>query len=169
MSSTSKIVLYDVAWQIRRVMMLAENDPFGGFGCRIGTLRNIESLQKYIEEATGVEKSRRIWRALNLMNATLLGFGSRGFEQKAMVVEARDEWSLEHSHGDLLKPFTEATWWEQVRRDLLIAPDEGLELVWTNLQKRVKTADQKAKRGVGGMQFRPDLQIFLELLKERLA
>src|SRR5690349_12497286 len=112
-----KLVLYDVEWQAMRVQLLASNNDYGGFGTVEGVKKNIAKLHEYVQESYGwcehnlatsskgcsmcIETYCRHWRVLNLLNATLLGYGSRypvDDPRMALVIITRDQYSLLYRH-----------------------------------------------------------------------
>ena len=90
-----KNIIYRPSWQKLRVSFLSSNHPNGGFTTETGTQDNLERLTNYINDATTgaqytVEENTRmgftmeeeyacrIYRAINLLNATWMGFGGTG-------------------------------------------------------------------------------------------
>lgn len=166
----SKSCLYDVYWQALRVSMLAKYNNYGGFGTVEGVTKNINTLQEYLVPDRQ-ERFYRNWRALNLMNATLLGYGTKmsGTEQERLIIEYRNELSARHQHL-LLQGFTWQEWdWDKVRTDLEVLYNRrtySFRNIRANLTTRKRTADRKEARGIGGMWFRTELQHFLTLMDE---
>lgn len=168
----NKAVLYDTVWQKLRVSLLSVNNEYGGWENADGARKNISLLSDYVSEAiTDTESALRLWRVLNLLNATLLGYGSRkkGTEEERLVIEYRDTISTEYAkvkhHIDSI-----AAWdWAAQKRNLeeMYANDRGtFNRIKANLALRVKTANRKEKANIGGMAHRGELQKWLDLMKE---
>jgi hypothetical protein len=153
--------------------MLATNNTYGGFGSLEGVDINIEKMKAYILEVQDsgdahVEYAYRVWRCLNLLNATLLGYGNKSNfdEHKKKIILMRDGLSLLHKRKGLAWLLS---WdWDVVRKDLREAKLEDLVMIKKNLMSRVATANRKEKANIGGMEFREELSYFLGILDEEL-
>lgn len=182
--------LYDCDWQKLRVSLLQENNDYGGFSTEIGVALNIVQLQKYannlisksdfmalpkvgsaLKGASRVvltEAYLRNWRILNLMNATLLGYGSKMYG----TVQAELVGAYQLECGDTHQAFTHAgfgfnvigEWdWGQVESGLrtMISNDiKSYKRIRDDLTKRRKVAMKR-----GGISHRPELVRFLELME----
>lgn len=166
-----KSCLYDVEWQQLRCEMLATNNTYGGFGPFDGVTINIGRCEEYLKE-DGIElqdRFHRTWRILNLMNATLLGFGNakRGSQAYDLVVKYRDEVSGYYK-GMQAQGYVFKQWdWAAVNVDLhALYLNElwAFNMIARNLAGRVKTAHRKQAAGTGGMQYRGELQRFLDMM-----
>lgn len=189
-------VLYRPSWQRLRVSFLSENNPFGGFTSIVGTDDNLRRLNNYIFDAfsktnemaaapayvqaecarmkmaLNEEFACRVWRGINLLNATHMGFSGMGLvgsEMDKEVVAYRDVLQSYYSTSDVQR--SEANWnWDVVQFEL--------EELWRNerywftkiyesLTKRNKTATKRRAR-TGGPQVdatRPELQKFLAIME----
>lgn len=155
-----KECLYDVEWQCLRVSLLSKS----------GTQEWTEALKQYVSSGDW-DRGERVWRVVNLCNATLLAYGSRDVGEQRAIVEAMRQWCYEQhvSFASL-----EAWDWLKVEGDLreLYVKDRGMfNAVKQNLQKRVKTSQYKArKRGevdnADGFKHRTELQHFLQLMAD---
>lgn len=160
--------LYDPYWQQLRVSFL------GTFGDIDTCQRSIQRLDKYIAGArAGLDDSERAlrnWRALNLLNAVLLGFGNKSIYSRALrqvVIDARDRYTLAHKEFTRVLAVREREGWDWnlVAAGLKELSDDVLWQIWNNLKKRVYTANRRKQ----GMTYRPELQIFLDYLKAEMV
>ncbi len=171
----SKECLYDVEWQVRRVSLLKQyNANKVGFSTREGVIANIDLLRDYFMQADlEVDAALRCYRIINLMAATMLGYKKeqtdlinlckKYHQEMATIYKARD-WGQHISGASGLK------WdWIKVKADLEKLWREDREMfdnIWENLQSRVGIANRKQRLGIGGMQFRNELQKFISLMVE---
>lgn len=158
--------LYDVPWQLLRLQMV------GGWTMRSGISTNLERLSVYVDLGfIGKNSPERIWRALNCLNAVLLGYGQGAAlgrdppDTKPLVVASRDLLSLEHQERplDTLKKWD----WELVRNDMQMPTwtYSDLRYLRTNLQRRLTSA---RRRKVDPKVTRPELVRFLDMLNTEL-
>lgn len=153
--NVSKAVLYSVQWQKLRVSLL------GNFNHEEGVKVNICKISNYIQETIldEIETARRLWRAINLLNAVRMGYHGQGLVGTMMdkhIISYRDKLqALRKNYSDL------GQWdWNDVERDLyfLKALDTNTyNKIYNNLQSRVKMAHYK----VGTMDNRSELAKFL--------
>jgi hypothetical protein len=171
MAKAALAVLYDVEWQRLRVSLLTKYNDYGGFGTIEGVQTNLMLLGNYVRLAGSQQETfYRNWRVLNLLDATLLGYGTRmqGTAQEGLVraeVNARQE--RHKAYIDAGYRFGEWNW-EKVARDLNdLYESSASEFanIKENLQQRIKTAMRKERLGTGGMQHRSELILFMELMQ----
>jgi hypothetical protein len=179
-------VLYDAAWQKLRVSCLSQNHRAGGFSTAAGTQDNLNRLNQYLDptsikqafDAGAVnpavktldeEYRCRIWRVLNLLNATRMGFrgqGKAGIAEDQAVGQYRDS-IMEQHMGGVVSSVDDRWDWQRVKEDL--------EVMWRNdrfwftaiykdLVNRTQRAGRRAQRGT--QVNRPELQQFVQLLEE---
>lgn len=165
-----KACLYDVEWQALRVSMLDGNNSYGGWSNMYGAETNLRRLSEYCDEVKESgdlkEYSRRIWRALNLINAVLLGYGNRKeVADIAHYLRTKPQGYYSRMWDKLKTNLRHETWdWDKVGKDLIRLRKNNKELwgaIYINLQKRVKTS---IKRN-GGLQHRSELEKFIELME----
>lgn len=78
----SKLVLYDLEWQILRVSLLAAHNSYGGWGSLEGTRTNIKKLRDYIDAALDEQdKFNRLYRANNLLAGVRLGYAQQSSDK----------------------------------------------------------------------------------------
>jgi hypothetical protein len=170
-------VLYDVAWQKLRVSFLRSYQPseLGGWTTVAGTNDNLNRLDDYIfadPNTTSVEEAdmqlaARVYRGLNLLNATRMGYVGQGLLNSAQDNEVRKyRNSLQALHGSLM-PYLEAvndTWdWDRVAEDLAYLWKEERYWFWAIHNDLVKRKKATLKRRET-MQTRPELDKFIELM-----
>lgn len=188
-------VLYRPSWQRLRVSFLRENHPNGGFTTLVGTDDNLKRLNNYIfdaysssfEMATAPEYVQtecarmktslqeefacRVWRGINLLNATRMGLSGMGLEGSEMDQAVAQYRNMLQEHYDPHHVMlVENAWdWEAIQYEL--------EELWRNerywfskifasLSDRNKKAIKKRSRTGGAQvdQTRPELQKFLTLM-----
>ena len=185
----SRNILYRPSWQKLRVSFLKTNHPNGGFSTPEGTSDNLKRLSNYIMDAEGTdlaaapayvreevvrmrmelqeEYACRVARAINLLNATHMGYRGTGFGSTEMdnaVVNYRN--SLQEVYNGHLAQRADNNWdWDVIQFEL--------EAMWRNerfwftaiysdLDKRRKTA---FKRRPDAAQTRPELHKFLDMME----
>lgn len=181
-----RAVLYRPSWQGLRISFLLENSANGGWTTTTGTRENLESLQHYVfmsgerikfqalTEARAMgysdraETSARIFRSINLLNATRMGYsgqGRAGTTQDIMVRNFRD--GLQNIQGLNYFPdlqLIDEKWdWAQVERELrgqYVAQPQVFDLVHKNLLNRVATA---TRRNIRVSRTREELIMYLGL------
>lgn len=177
MMKFSKECLYDVEWQALRVSLLSKYNTYGGFGTLSGIRINLHALNKYVENANllpepqnALEYTCRVWRVLNLLNATLLGYGNKPEfdEHRELITSTRDFLSKIHRFRWNSLPNGISWDWDKVESDLGKFGIEELSMILDNLNTRVATANRKKKQGTGGMEYRTELSRFITLLKTNL-
>lgn len=157
--------IYDVEWQILRVGLL------GSFATERGIEGIQERLQDYFDEALDdSEELVRRYRAINLLNATLLGYGSRPqFKMHRQMVHY-----LADSYRSAIRALeagdtkiSNAWDWSKVDEDLhkLYKDDPTtFDKILKNIEGRIKTAHYKRRLGKGGMEYRTELGLFYDLI-----
>jgi hypothetical protein len=156
-----------------RLSCLQAYSPEGGFGSEDGVRANLEKLQRYWDDAEGAEKTLRTWRIVNLLAATLLGYGARHDGKYVLVKMASEKWGKILRERSVLE---KTVWdWDKVAKDVealkagkfktpYVPDGPWASRLRVNLKGRVKTANKKEAAGTGGMKHRPELARFLELL-----
>lgn len=176
----SRKVLYDVRWQKMRVSFLGAHHASGGFTTPAGTLDNLQRMNQYLSDPAAYEPldascnnydeayACRVWRCLNLLNATRMGYqgqGKAGSEMDEAVRTYRDR--LQDQHNPHVLNRVDARWsWEVIHVDL--------ELLWRNerywfkaihddLKRRKRTTEKKRE---GDLSHRNELVTFLNLMEQ---
>jgi hypothetical protein len=189
---SSKTVLYRPSWQRLRVSCLGVNHPNGGFTTTEGTQDNLNRLNNYLTDAAveltipeyvaqenlrmgftdDEEFACRVWRILNLLNATRMGYsgqGQKGSPMDVAVEQYRDSIQGLYDGSTVVKA-TPKWNWDVVQFEL--------EELWRNerfwftaiyddLSRRNKVAGKRRERAGGPQvaQTRPELQKFLSLME----
>lgn len=178
---TGRPLLYDVGWQLLRVSLLARNNDTGGFQTLEGCEANISRLQEYLRSSsTPQEAFHRTWRILNLLNATLLGFGQRmkGTEQEAFIIYQRDRVQRIYRNLKGTGISFGMVHWDLVEKDLRELWEYDpywFVLILEDLKRRLKSAERKNLRKLEGLVSTPinleevalrrsDLMRFLSLM-----
>jgi hypothetical protein len=162
--NNQKAVLYDVRWQALRVQLL------GSFVHPIKIHRNIDKLNAYLSEVpeNSQEKFNRLWRILNLLNGTRMGFhgmGITGTSQDKILVEYRDKISKEYKNYQKAG-FEFKDWdWDKVEKDLEKLKDKN-DIIFTKIYKNLITRTKQAHRKVGTMKHRNELSTFIGLMEK---
>ena len=154
--------LYDVEWQVLRVSLLGKS----------GTVEWEGTLWHYMGE---MPSAQRVYRVLNLCNATLLAYGNKpGLDHERVVVKRLQEWCQAHGPYDEVLAWEQPWSWHKVLRDLYELYDNDIKAFWAvrlNLARRVKTAQYKARQrgdkdNESGLKHRPYLDQFLQLMDQ---
>lgn len=188
--------LYRPSWQRLRVSCLSVHHHAGGFTTADGTTDNLKRLDNYLLDAhvtqlvsqgrevpqyTVVECERmgikvpeeyacRVWRVLNLLNATRMGYAGQGLQGSEMdeaVRQYRD--MIQPSYdGSLVVKVNEKWNWDVVQFEL--------EEMWRNdrywfkaiendLERRVRVSDKRrSRKGDVTQNTRPELLRFMGLM-----
>lgn len=165
MYSAHKRVLYDPEWQSLRVSLLARNNRAGGFATLEGTKSNLVRLTAYLEAAESEqEEINRLWRILNLLNATRMGFSGQkqtGTPKDKAVQTFRDavqkKYNAHTAKGKSIKASDETT----VTQGLQRLPKAQRQKILQDLTKRQKQS--------GFSEARPELHKFVKQVKESLT
>jgi hypothetical protein len=172
-------VLYDVEWQKLRVSFLSKNDDLGGFTTFKGAVRNMARLNDYV---FGVDKDApypihdselavRLWRAINLLNATRMGYAGqelKGTPNDTLVESFRDEYRK--AYTDRMKLYVKKAnhhWsWLKVLEDLkhLYATDRSS---FYAIQEDLLGRERAARRRHNHVDdTRQELLVFLALMAD---
>jgi hypothetical protein len=170
-----KNVLYDVEWQALRVSLLATNAKGsaneGGFATVPGTQKNLEMLNKYFIDGASVstdEAALRVWRILNLLNATRMGYsgqGRKGSTQDVLVQKFRDR-IQEFYDGSRVSKLANNWDWDKVAMDLSDLKRSNrtsFDAIYRDVKKR---AVGNEARGGDNLANRADLLKFIGLMEE---
>jgi len=155
----SKVVVYNIPWQLLRIQLLARYSEKGGFDTVEGVRENIQKLKNYIGGKSDINK---VWRVLNLLNATRMGYAGQdeiGSPKDKLLVKYRDQISETYKNlkeTQEFKPDTDS----DIRADVRKAAPELLEKVYRDLRSRLK--EQPADAGPA----RERLQHFLKLIEK---
>jgi len=180
-----KQLLYRPSWQGLRVGLLQENSLNGGWTTEEGVEFNIDCLRHYVNmdnhailfqaatecRAMGYaieqERSLRLFRTINLLNATRMGYsgqGLRGTDQDVMVLEYRNQLQkLQTSMYMRDLTIVMHAWdWSVVKRELRRQHDSQrllFDLTRRNLIARFNHAASLDK-----VRTRPELVKYLDLM-----
>jgi len=163
-------VLYDVEWQKMRVSFLNVNHRSGGFTTLAGTDDNLTRLDQYIYAVPtdSVEFALRVWRGLNLLNATRMGLSGQGFangEIDNAVKVYRD--GLQNLYNPHVIVQASRDWnWDKVLQDLYTCYREEpywFKAIYDDLKRRKNVTSKKRQ---GDLSNRPDLLKFLSLMEQ---
>lgn len=162
----SKECLYDVGWQSLHCRML------GKWGNNYGVKQALEMLEGYWSYRVD-DRSERIWRTLNLLNAIKLGWEQSstmpGDEMVARVCEMYNKMTRLHSRNMTDPDYTLdlRVWnWDKVAEDLRMLSDRTFKEIKANIGRRVKSAERRAaKGGVDVKATREELFYFVALLE----
>jgi hypothetical protein len=151
-----KEVLYDVKWQSLRV------DLLGDFRNFEGTKVNVGRLSGYIRSAKDkIEKGRRIWRVLNLLNAVRMGYHGQKLvgtlQDKYITLFRNSVQEQREKYEDIGKEWD----WNKVKDDVSNMDDFTRKQILKNLKSRVKMSHYKT----GSTKNRPELMKFIGLLE----
>jgi hypothetical protein len=170
-------VLYDVWWQKMRVSCLAAHHQAGGFTTPQGTLDNLQRLNQYLNAPEAhhppnvtVEQERalRVWRILNLLNATHMGYQGQaqgGSEQDQAVIRYRDQIQTQYD-PHTIAPVDEQWDWNFVEADLMALwrnERYWFKAIMDDLGRRRKTTFKKRE---GDLSHRGELTQFLFLMEK---
>lgn len=159
----AKECLYDTNWQMLRVNLLSENNDYGGWWSDFGAPRNADIILNYVYEHRpgSPEFAVRVWRALNLLNAVLLGYGERVDKPTTWesVRRVRDDMSLLHEKYPL--PANFAWNWNDQADLLRMRKLKDLSILLLDLRAR----SRRAKRKKGTVKFRPELIKYISLIE----
>ena len=188
-----KKVLYRPSWQKLRVSCLAQNHPNGGFNTLEGTTDNLARLNNYIQDTMGSdinaapqyvqeecarmrfslqeERACRIWRVLNLLNATRMGYsgqGKRGSEMDRAVEAYRNVVQQWYDGSTVVR--VEPKWdWDVVQWELETMWREErywFTKIWDDLSRRGKVAaKRRVGQSIGIDKTRPELLKFLGIME----
>jgi hypothetical protein len=127
-------VLYEFAWQKVRVGCLRKYNFRGGWTTEAGVEQNLFTLDQYLAlgEALGPpEESVRIFRVVNLLNATRMGYSG---QRMGALGEARDR--IEKL-DDTVKDFRDAVHegWEYNKQAVI---DVGFNWSWPEVEEGVR-------------------------------
>ena len=154
-----KEILYDVKWQSLRVTLL------GNFGTFEGVKLNVSKMETYIRGTKDdIEKGRRLWRVLNLLNAVRMGYNGQklvGTRMDKFITMYRDH--VQEVRKDYM--YIGEEWdWDKVEKDIKQTDKFTLKEIHKNLMARTKMAKYK----VGSTKFRPELMKFMGLLEKEI-
>lgn len=191
-----KSVLYRPSWQRLRVSCLSKNNALGGFTTTTGTTDNLNRLNNYIEDANPTNPSNgietpayvtqecvrmkftleqeyacRVWRVLNMMNATHMGFSGQGLKGSPMdraVVEFRDLIQPGYN-GNVVDRATTKWDWDVVQfelEELWRNERYWFDAIWDDLYRRQKVATKRRrKEGDLVTNTRPELIRFVDIME----
>jgi hypothetical protein len=175
-------VLYDVEWQKLRVSLLAKNDSRGGFTTFKGVANNMRRLNDYVfgvgefrmggdESITDEEMALRLWRAINLLNATRMGYsgqGKKGDVEDVLIESFRN--SYRDAYTDRMKTYVkkaDRNWrWLKVFDDLkhLYAADKS---AFDQIREDLLSRERKARERHNHVDdTRHDLVLFLAFMAD---
>jgi len=168
----SKLVLYDLEWQILRVSLLAAHNKYGGWGSLEGARTNIKKLKDYIDAALDEQDTfNRLYRANNLLAGVRLGYAQQSHErfqnsQESHVVSIYQQLVSNKLHDMKDKGFKPVPPAEGKLEAALTMPDtdenlsytKAIKDVWHDLYNRYDRHKDKAHR------TREELIWFLNLI-----
>ena len=155
----SKVVVYNIPWQLLRIQLLSRFSEKGGFDTVEGVTENIQKLKSYIGGKSDINK---VWRVLNLLNATRMGYAGQeeiGSAKDKLLVKYRDQISETYQNlkeSQEFKPDSDA----DIRADVRKATPELLDKVYRDLRSRLK------EKPVGAGAARARLEHFLKLIEK---
>lgn len=181
-----RAVLYRPSWQALRISFLKENCANGGWTTTTGAKENLESLQHYVfateerikfqaltearsmDYSDRAETSARIFRGINLLNATRMGYSGQGRAGSVMDIMVRDfRDGLQNlqtmNYFRELELIDEKWNWDQVERELrgqYVAQPQVFDLVHKDLLGRAATA---TRRQIRVSRTRQELVMYLAL------
>jgi hypothetical protein len=172
-------VLYDVWWQKMRCSCLAAHHQNGGFTTGAGTLDNLQRLNQYLSPesvdlhrppnvSAEEEKACRVWRVLNLLNATRMGYQGMnlgGSEMDQAVQQYRDQLQPQYN-GSLVARVDDKWDWNFVQTDLeALWRNERywFKAIWDDLSRRRKVTNRKRE---GDLSHRGELVRFLDMMEQ---
>lgn len=149
----SKLVMYNVEWQALRVSLL------GNWPTVQGATENLAKLDAYLGNEPNKSK---LWRVLNLINATRMGYSGQGLKGtpqddlvKSFGTEVRSKYNLrcvKHLH-DKFEVDTEA----KILADWAQLSEEVQKKIRKNLAGRLKAHSTS--------EHRDELRWFLDIIK----
>jgi len=168
----SKLVLYNVDWQMLRVSLLSEENDYGGWGNIDGVSKNIVKLQGYIYDVPdNQERFNRLFRVNNLLAGVRLGYAQQSVEKFTSSAESLSVGVYQSEIASLIvdmkqkgfsvEPDTEEKTIEDIKKpdtDTILSYTRQLKHVWNNLYKRFTQHQDKA------FETRKELIWFLNLL-----
>jgi hypothetical protein len=187
-----KNVLYRPSWQKLRVSFLAANHPMQGFNTEQGTDDNLKRLHNYISDAGSnpaplyvqqealrmdfsieEEYACRVWRGLNLLNATHMGYqgqGKSGWAMDVAVIDYRN--SLQEVYDGHVTLRADNKWnWDVVQfelEEMWRTERYWFTKIYDDLDRRRKVATKRRNvaGGPGVEQTRKELLRFLALMEQ---
>lgn len=137
MLNAQRSVLYDVRWQLLRVSLL------GKFVSKEGVLENLQKLDRYVKDSpTEQEEFYRLYRTINLLNGTVMGFSGMGLYDTFMhkqILEFRK--GLQENYKKLQSQGLKYEKWdwdkvEKELRELYSKHRDSFDGVYKNLNQR---------------------------------
>jgi len=170
----SKLVLYDVDWQMLRVSLLSEENNYGGWGNIDGVKKNISKLINYQDSSPNdQELFNRLFRINNLLAGVRLGYAQ---QSSAMFTSSEESITVDKyrvtvaaaiermkKKGFEVQPDKESKVIEDIKKpdtDITESYTSQLKHVWVNLYDRFARHKDKA------FETRKELIWFLNLLAE---
>lgn len=158
-----KLLLYDTEWQRLRVSCLKEHHAQGGWTTVEGTRDNLKRLDAYVQAAErgSAEEQVRMWRVINLLNATRMGYSGQGLQASGMdvrVFEARNYYQQRYIGKEAWDDIDLTTFGARQVKALRTLPQYWFSAIYTNLSTRRKLhADSK---------YRDELSWYLDLMDQ---
>ena len=188
-----KSVIYRPSWQKLRVSFLAGNHSMGGFTTEAGTQDNLQRLDNYIadanpetdiaqyvfEECTRMkwvpaeEWAVRVYRGLNLLNATRMGYSGQGLANSPMDMAVRQYRDyIQESYDGSLVVKLDARWdWDVIQfelEELWRRENFWFLKIYADLSRRRKVGGRRREAAVGDVDdvenTRPELLKFLRFM-----
>lgn len=157
---TMRMQVYNARWQIIRASML------GTWTMLSSTVKNIEELQAYIDEAAAgsSEKAARLYRVINYMNAIRMGFHGQkmvGCYADEHVTEFRNKLQLirDAMPADIQMPAIDTTKLRVEYESMYRENRAAFKDVHKDLKKRYTNASKRNRLN------RPELEFMLDMLE----
>jgi hypothetical protein len=174
-------VLYRPSWQALRVSMLGEYEAAGGWNTFTGAGNNVKRLKHYVifsdfayeahtmGYAWEFEKSIRLYRVINCLNAVRMGYSGQGLQGSnvdKLVRQTRDDFqamqtTMYYKHIELAVQ----NWKDSIIKaelEVLRKQDpQHFFAVEKNLKSRLVNARKRPSTTV-----RPELESFLKMMRE---
>lgn len=153
-------VLYEVDWQRLRISLLQARRNDGGWSGAAGLADNLDRLDKYMHEATGLELTFRKYRVNNCLNAVVMGYNGQGASAAFIKTVQSFRLAFAGSFDTYAIKRAANSWQWDVQLKKLIGlyqeDKDEFDFLEANLKHRAKN---------GNKMTRPELYKFLELMR----